>query len=269
MTLLGSARGRVAHVERARPTERRTSPRKLHEFPKQGSEHEAPTRRRPHSRRSPARGSSAAGRSPSEPTALWLQSSRGTAAVSVPAPRSRRDQPPPLSDLSPRDPSRQRDASIPAVAAEAATARPATPPLGWQAWPAAGPAPGNAPRTVAAAHWPTCLRPLPLAPAARRRGGVAKGGGAAVGGARAELGWRGARRRERAEAGSVSAAGRPVRPTSRPSPRLCRLYPEPTRSAATSGLSQLCRLPRKPVPSLTPGPCWRAPLVPSPAATPS
>lgn len=53
------------------------------------------------------------------------QSSQGgpPRSLSVPPPRPRRHPPPPLSDLSPRGPSRQRDASIPAAQEVATEAR--------------------------------------------------------------------------------------------------------------------------------------------------
>lgn len=117
---------------------------------------------------------------PSPPPSL--QSSQGgpPRSHSVPPPRSRRDQPPPLSDLSPRGPSRQRDASIPAAQEVATKSR--TPDAAARVASLAGsraPPPSN--RTPHCCHRLLVLVPaarLSLAIAAARRcGRVSRGRG--------------------------------------------------------------------------------------------
>lgn len=116
-----------------------------------------------------------------EPSSLSFSSQRGPPLSRFgPPPRSRRDQPPPLSDLSPRGPSRQRDASILAAEKVATTYRPhhsaarVASLAGSQA-----PPPSNQPRTVATAYWsmgpPLLFYWLLLPPGVA--GGYLRGGG--------------------------------------------------------------------------------------------
>lgn len=128
----------LTRFEKARPTEgKASSQRKLPRVSQAGTEHLVPApgaAAAPHSSAGKREGSSAAegrgGCKPVPPSRTWahrpfLQSfQRGPPlAPSGPPPHSRWDQPPPLSDLSPQGPSRQRDASITAAQKVASTSR--------------------------------------------------------------------------------------------------------------------------------------------------
>lgn len=289
MTLLGSPwEAGLTHFEKPRPTEgKANSQRKFQEFSKHGlntksllsvQAAEPPLSTSPLGKGGPPprRGEGAPYQSLGpEPSSLSFSSQRGPPLSRFgPPPRSRRDQPPPLSDLSPRGPSRQRDASILAAEKVATTSRPHHS-AARVASLAGSRAPPPSNRTAHCrhrllVHGPAAPLSLALA-AARRCGRVSKGRrNRELKAPARERGWR-------TRAGSLelflgtgnvfpSAAlapggrkGQSVRRTAYPStnrhtqsglpalpPLVHRNHPERFPRSVTLGFTDLCRLPHNP-----------------------